>query len=1022
MSNYGHHNKDINVPPNFDWIAYRSLNKDLRFITNEKDAIKHWKMHGNRQDRIYSFSEQDHISVTGTSDNVSSSSSVPGNVPGLGSGLGSGLVVIDNKGIMNNKIVNTYQNKVNNVPENFNWLAYKSLNKDLNYLKSYTDAVKHYQMHGCRQNRPYQFENSELEQVTPITYMEKDLRADQLIGISETNYEELNKSYGVPIDFDWRVYKSNNLDLNIKTYHEAIQHFIDHGHREKRKYSKDIITKTDNQPGCVDVHVPSVIEEPMFDIAGQLPHGFNWIAYKTINPDLHHLTSFLDAAKHYILHGKRDGRPYQMDTLTPVDFTRMEKVSSDYDWISYRPINPVREKPIEDADSMVDLPKEFDWRAYKLRNTDLLSINSQHDAIKHYKEHGYKEHRPYIMEFAPTINSVQSTPTDDIPSDFNWIFYRSKYSDLSYLISNEQEAIQHYREHGRRENRQYKSDPNDKKPVAEHKPKIRVKPKIKPSVLPIVSNDPPKCPSRTHTHTRTHARTRTHDLPQVVLTEHKPPKIIPPRMLTKLESGGDVRIVSTPAPGPGMIPNIIHFVYGFKEQSTEFDLYKYVAIMSAYHVNRPDVIYFHYRYEPFGPLWNMVKPYLTMDRIEPPEMIFDKKIKHYAHKADVVRLNILNEKGGIYLDIDTICVRPLAPLMKYDFVMGIQGDDYGLCNAIMMSKNNTDFGQHWYKSYESFNQQWDLHSVKIPYTLSKINPITILPNDAFFYPLWDPFAEKMLSDQINHDCCRKVFKNAYCMHLWETWCGRDLQKITPDNVHTVHSMYNLMARKYFANSITIIMVVPACATSLTSVVASIGSFYQVLMRDDVVSMVIYNNSALDLHEYLDNLPNINPKFVVMQATQPENVAHVKRQLCEKVVSGIIFYMDQCVQIVCEHVMDTMDNMVELLYDESVGMVGFSGGNIKGNICQPIHTDVSGQCVVSYVQGCQVFRSELVHYGIKLDPDNLVPDLDYCCQIRNVGKKIVMLTDNRVNVDVSGYRVTKEMMTILCQKWSHLDVL
>ena len=105
MSNYGHHNKDINVPPNFDWIAYRSLNKDLRFITNEKDAIKHWKMHGNRQDRIYSFSEQDHISVTGTSDNVSSSSSVPGNVPGLGSGLGSGLVVIDNKGIMNNKIV-----------------------------------------------------------------------------------------------------------------------------------------------------------------------------------------------------------------------------------------------------------------------------------------------------------------------------------------------------------------------------------------------------------------------------------------------------------------------------------------------------------------------------------------------------------------------------------------------------------------------------------------------------------------------------------------------------------------------------------------------------------------------------------------------------------------------------------------------------------------------------------------------------------------------------------------------------
>ena len=36
------------------------------------------------------------------------------------------------------------------------------------------------------------------------------------------------------------------------------------------------------------------------------------------------------------------------------------------------------------------------------------------------------------------------------------------------------------------------------------------------------------------------------------------------------------------------IPNIIHFVYGFKKQTEEFDLYKYIAIKSAHDINKPD--------------------------------------------------------------------------------------------------------------------------------------------------------------------------------------------------------------------------------------------------------------------------------------------------------------------------------------------------------------------------------------------------------------------------------------------------
>jgi mannosyltransferase OCH1-like enzyme len=48
----------------------------------------------------------------------------------------------------------------------------------------------------------------------------------------------------------------------------------------------------------------------------------------------------------------------------------------------------------------------------------------------------------------------------------------------------------------------------------------------------------------------------------------------------------------------------------------------------------------------------MILPHLTLVETESPEWILGKKIGHYAHKADVVRLLAMKYSGGIYLDID----------------------------------------------------------------------------------------------------------------------------------------------------------------------------------------------------------------------------------------------------------------------------------------------------------------------------------------------------------------------------------
>jgi hypothetical protein len=101
----------------------------------------------------------------------------------------------------------------------------------------------------------------------------------------------------------------------------------------------------------------------------------------------------------------------------------------------------------------------------------------------------------------------------------------------------------------------------------------------------------------------------------------------------------------------------------------------------------------------------------------------------YAHKADVIRLEVLLEHGGIYLDIDTFVLRPFADysLMLHDVVMGMEArqlnflrlpmsddemDPTGLCNAIIIARKGAEFLHRWMDTYDGFvEKHWAEHSV-----------------------------------------------------------------------------------------------------------------------------------------------------------------------------------------------------------------------------------------------------------------------------------------------------------------------
>ena len=281
-----------------------------------------------------------------------------------------------------------------------------------------------------------------------------------------------------------------------------------------------------------------------------------------------------------------------------------------------------------------------------------------------------------------------------------------------------------------------------------------------------------------------------------------------------------------------MIPNIIHFVFGMAPDfgGRPFILFHYLAIKSAYEVNKPDKIYFVCAYEPTGEWFEKAKPYIEIVKIDPPKEIFGRPLKHYAHQADIIRLQRIIEFGGIYMDLDVICQKPLMPFLSSSHLILGKAYQYwhyqpqgkkrkllyhtgihrpkskkilrGLCNAVIMAPAQDSFLIRWLESYKNFRAEghdtyWDEHSVIIPDALAKVyfDELSIVEDNLFFYPSFDENSLRELYEK-NLD-----FQDAYLFHLWESLSfEKYLVKLTVESIQKIDTTYNKLARKFLYKS------------------------------------------------------------------------------------------------------------------------------------------------------------------------------------------------------------------------------
>jgi len=253
-----------------------------------------------------------------------------------------------------------------------------------------------------------------------------------------------------------------------------------------------------------------------------------------------------------------------------------------------------------------------------------------------------------------------------------------------------------------------------------------------------------------------------------------------------------------------MIPKKIHFIFGLKEDEggKEFSYFHFLNVLSAKRINPEYEVNFYYQYESrsywFQELKKQEINFIKLDKVK--DEVNGVQFNNYAHKADYLRLELLRDKGGIYLDIDVVCIKPFDPLLKLKCVLGYESVNnivWGLPNFTILSEENNVFINKWIEEYANeypyVKDDWSFGAVKLPYLIYQNNldiVNTVSPEFFSFYG-WDDASHYHMFENIG------PIYPAYSIHLWESRWWDNLKNISQDylfdNDTTITRIYRRFA-------------------------------------------------------------------------------------------------------------------------------------------------------------------------------------------------------------------------------------
>ena len=224
--------------------------------------------------------------------------------------------------------------------------------------------------------------------------------------------------------------------------------------------------------------------------------------------------------------------------------------------------------------------------------------------------------------------------------------------------------------------------------------------------------------------------------------------------------------------------NLIHFVW--VQGHRIYSIIQYLAVRAARDKMSDCKIYIYNDIEPENnEWWEKTKEFVTIIHITPPRYINGRNVPHAQHVADIMRVCILFELGGTYLDSDLLLTKDITDLIMpkksntifADVILCKETNDKLWNGFISSSKPRNSFLKRWILEYETKYGDpeggcwWAGLSVETPMRLYKddctdariIDTHTLLP-----FGFYD--------DRIytSHFVEGDPYPISYGVHLWET--------------------------------------------------------------------------------------------------------------------------------------------------------------------------------------------------------------------------------------------------------------
>lgn len=254
-----------------------------------------------------------------------------------------------------------------------------------------------------------------------------------------------------------------------------------------------------------------------------------------------------------------------------------------------------------------------------------------------------------------------------------------------------------------------------------------------------------------------------------------------------------------------MIPRVAHFVFGLRPQEEPFHLLHYLAIESCRAVLQPDEIRLHLHHLPYGVYWDLARPLVTVERVEPVTGLGPAgpgiEPYRYAHHADVIRLDVLLREGGLYADIDTLFVRPLpASCWEAPAVIGREapvaypdtaGPEPSLTNALLLAEPGSAFVAAWRdRILGAMDGTWSGHSCRLATRLAAERPDTVVVVPQARFSPFDHTVEGLRA-LLEEPLVPGSLDDTWSVHLMaHLWWDRDRRDFTRVSAHdaTEHAL------------------------------------------------------------------------------------------------------------------------------------------------------------------------------------------------------------------------------------------